>query len=276
MADKTDAMLKVLERDIKKVYSKAYTEIRGQVDKVQGMLSSVEAGTPRERYLLLKKDRLKAIEKQMVDIEAEANTVARQMIDEKMLDIYKYNYNQSAEQLGFSVIDNSAVRKILTKEQNPFVMVKDLTNKADVTAKLQGEFMTSLLQGESIQKMARRLKNASEGYLKRSILTARTETTRVQNSAKMDIGAEGEELGYIMEKVWIATKDSRTRDAHIDMDGVAVPQDEPFIVKNADGSTVEMMFPGDVNGGAEQVCNCRCTMVERIKRDEDGNLIMKK
>lgn len=271
--DKTDATLKALERDIKKVYSKAYTEIRGQIDKVQGMLSSVEAGTPRERYLLLKKDRLKAIEKQMVDIEANANTVARQMIDDKMLDIYKYNYNQSAEQLGFSVIDNSAVRKILAKEQNPFVMVKGLTNKADVTAKLQGEFMTSLLQGESIPKMARRLKNASEGDLKRSILTARTETTRVQNSAKMDVGTHGEELGFVMMKRWVATTDHRVRDDHLAMNGVEVPQDEPFVLP--DGS--KMMFPGDISLGADagQVINCRCTVVEFIKRDENGNLVMK-
>jgi uncharacterized protein with gpF-like domain len=269
----TDDELKRLERDIKRVYSDAYKDLRVQIDKVQSMLSSVEARTPRERYLLLKKDRLKAIEKQMIEIEANTNTVARQMIDELMLDIYKYNYNQSAEQLGFSVIDNSAVRKILTKEQNPFVMVKDLTNKADVTAKLQGEFMTSLLQGESIPKMARRLKNASEGYLKRSILTARTETTRVMNAAKMDIGAKGEELGYIMKKRWVATYDGRTRDEHLAMDGVEVDTNEPFILP--DGT--KMMFPGDISMGADagQVCNCRCTMVEFILRDKDGNLVMK-
>lgn len=271
--DKTDAMLKALERDIKKVYSKAYTDIRVQIDKVQSMLSSVEAGTPRERYLLLKKDRLKAIEKQMVDIEANANTVARQMIDDKMLDIYKYNYNQSAEQLGFSVIDNSAVRKILTKEQNPFVMVKGLTNKADVTAKLQGEFMTSLLQGESIQKMARRFKNVAEKDLTNTVRIARTETTRVMNSAKMDIGAKGEELGFIMRKRWQATYDGRTRDEHLAMDGVEVDTNEPFILP--DGT--KMMFPGDISMGADagQVCNCRCTMVEFIMRDKDGNLVMK-
>ena len=38
-----------------------------------------------------------------------------------------------------------------------------------------------------------------------------------------------------------------------------------------------MMFPGDISLGADagQVINCRCTVVEFIKRDEEGNLVMK-
>ena len=130
---------------------------------------------------------------------------------------------------------------------------------------MKSELLTSLLKGEGIPKMARRLKNVSEKSLKDSVRIARTETTRVQNSAKMDIGKEGQRLGYEMEKVWIATADSRTRPEHIAMNGVEVPQDEPFVLP--DGT--KMMFPGDISMGADasQVCNCRCTMVEFIKKN---------
>ena len=111
--------------------------------------------------------------------------------------------------------------------------------------------------------MATRLKNVSEKSLKDSIRIARTETTRVQNSAKMDIGKHGQELGFEMWKRWVATTDGRVREDHLAMNGVEVPQDEPFVLP--DGSKV--MFPGDISMGAppEQTINCRCTMIEFIK-----------
>ena len=269
----TEDILKSLERDIKKVYTKSYNELKVELDKVQSMLSTIPDSDPKKRYLLLKKDRLQSIERQMIDIEAHANETAIKMITNRMHDVYKYNYNTSADQLGFSVLDNSAVKKILTKEENPFVLVKKLTNKPDVVARLQGEFTSSLLQGESIQKMARRFKNVAEKDLSNAVRVARTETTRVQNSAKMDIGKHGEELGFVMMKRWVATTDHRTRDDHLAMNGEEVEQDEPFVLP--DGS--KMMFPGDISLGADasQVCNCRCTVVEFIKRDENGNLVMK-
>ena len=67
-----------------------------------------------------------------------------------------------------------------------------------------------------------------------------------------------------MWKRWVATMDSRTREDHLAMDGVEVPQDEPFVLP--DGS--KMMFPGDISMGADvsQVVNCRCTMIEFIKK----------
>ena len=271
MADRTDDILEALEKDIKKVYSKAYAEIKEQLYKVQGMLASIPDADPKKRYLLLKRDKLQAIERQIIDIEANANNVARKMVENRMHEVYKYNYNTSAEQLGFSILDNFAVKKILTKEENPFVLVKKLTNRAEATARLRGEFVTSLLQGEGINKMARRFKNVTEKSLKDAVRIARTETTRVQNSAKMDVGEHGKELGYRMRKRWVATMDHRTRDEHLAMDGVEVDTDLPFVMP--DGT--KMMFPGDPNGGAHQVVNCRCTMVEFIMRDRDGNLITK-
>jgi uncharacterized protein with gpF-like domain len=273
MADKTDDYLKQLEKEIKSVYSKAHQEIKGQLEKVQGMLSEAKADTPQQRYLMLKRDRLQAIEKQIVDIELNAERTALDMIEKKMVDVYGYNYNLNAEQMGFATVENSAIKKILTREENPFVKIKALTDRDEISAKMKNEFMSSLLQGESIPKMARRFKNVGEGRLKNTIRIARTETTRVQNSAKMDVGKHGEELGFVMMKRWVATTDHRVRDDHLAMNGVEVEQDEPFVLP--DGS--KMMFPGDISMGADagQVINCRCTVVEFIKRDEEGNLVMK-
>lgn len=272
--DATDARLKSLEKQIKSTYTKAYTEMKEEASKLWAkMQSNPDMPMAQKMALMSKHDRLNTLTDQLAKTAQDANMMAEKMINGEMVNIYEMNYNASAKDLGFSLVDHGAVKKILTEEENPFNKINALHDKTAIKNRMQGELMTGLLKGESMQKMATRLKNVSEGNLKNAIRVARTETTRVQNSAKMDIGKHGEELGFVMMKRWVATTDSRVRDDHLRMDGVEVDQDEPFVLP--DGS--KMMFPGDISMGADagQVINCRCTVVEFIKRDENGNLVMK-
>lgn len=273
--DKTDARLKALEKEIKSTYTKAYKEMKEEAGKLLAkMQSNPDMPLSQKMALMAKYDRLNTLTDQLANSVANANKLAEKMTNDEMVNIYELNYNDSAKDLGFSLIDHGAIKKILKEEENPFTKINALHDKTAIKNKMKGELMTGLLKGESMQKIATRFKNVSEGYLKSAIRVARTEVTRVQNSAKMDIGKHGEELGYVMMKRWVATTDHRVRDDHLAMDGVEVPQDEPFVLP--DGS--KMMFPADISMGADagQVINCRCTVVEFIKRDENGNLVMKK
>lgn len=272
--DATDARLKSLEKQIKSTYTKAYTEMKEEASKLWAkMQSNPDMPMAQKMALMSKHDRLNTLTDQLAKTAQDANMMAEKMINGEMVNIYEMNYNASAKDLGFSLVDHGAVKKILTEEENPFNKINALHDKTAIKNRMQGELMTGLLKGESMQKMATRLKNVSEGNLKNAIRVARTETTRVQNSAKMDVGKHGEELGFVMMKRWMATTDHRVRDDHLAMNGVEVEQDQPF--KLPDGT--EMMFPGDISLGADagQVINCRCTVVEFIKRDENGNLVMK-
>lgn len=262
--DKTDAKLIALEKKIKGVYTKAYKDMK---DEASALLSKIqlnpEMPLAQKMALMAKYDRLNTLSTHLANTAYNANTMAQKMINNEMVNIYELNYNESAERLGFGLIDHTAIKKILKEEENPFNMISSLYDKVGIRNQMKGELMQGLLRGESIQKIARRFKNVSEKSLKDSIRIARTETTRVQNSAKMDIGKEGQRLGFEMWKRWVATTDGRVREDHLAMNGVEVPQDEPFVLP--DGS--KMMFPGDISLGADvsQVVNCRCTMIEFIK-----------
>ena len=59
-----------------------------------------------------------------------------------------------------------------------------------------------------------------------------------------------------VRKVWVATKDKRTRDTHAALDGESMGIDQPF----SNG----LQYPGDPNGPPEEVINCRCTQLLRI------------
>lgn len=60
-----------------------------------------------------------------------------------------------------------------------------------------------------------------------------------------------------MQKQWLATLDSRTRHSHAMLDGKTVDNQEPF----SNGC----MFPGDPQGPPQEVYNCRCTLLAKVK-----------
>lgn len=89
----------------------------------------------------------------------------------------------------------------------------------------------------------------------RAAVIARTETHNAANFAHMETAKES---GVVTRKEWLAARDDRTRDdefSHVDADGQIVGIDEPFTV-----SGEQLMYPGDQNGSAGNIINCRCAV----------------
>ena len=74
----------------------------------------------------------------------------------------------------------------------------------------------------------------------------------VLNDAIVEAGRTDPESG-IMEKVWIATNDERTRPTHVEAHGQRAPLDGTFAVGDD-----ELEYPCDPAGSPEEVANCRC------------------
>ena len=252
----TDKELKSLEKQIKAEYTKAYKEMRKRMTEITEKLALNPNMSPQQKLTYLNEnERLKNLCLQMTDVLQDTNKTATSFVTKSAVNIFKMNYNINAERLGFALLDNTAVKNILLKQVNPFTQlsIAGEVDKAALTRKLQSELMTSILKGESINDMAKRIKVVSEGYLTNTVRIARTETTRVENSAHQAVGDHGKELGFNMWKRWVATEDGRTRDEHAEADGQEVPIDEPFVVGGE-----EMMYPGDISLGASagNVINC--------------------
>lgn len=94
---------------------------------------------------------------------------------------------------------------------------------------------------------------------------ARTETVGAANAAS-NIAAK--ESGLVMDKIWISARDNRTRPHHRQVNQQVVGMNELFTVGDS-----KMNFPGDKQGGADEVINCRCTHAFIPKRDANGRLI---
>lgn len=100
--------------------------------------------------------------------------------------------------------------------------------------------------------------SGSDRWPNRARTVARTETMGAVNagafrSAQLEAQARGDVAPF---KMWIATDDTRTRPTHRAADQQRTLLSEPFVVGGAD-----LMFPGDPRGPAQEVIQCRCTML---------------
>ena len=138
----------------------------------------------------------------------------------------------------------------------------ELTDKSRIVRELTRQLTQSIILGESITKMVKRIQDVTNKNYKSSVTIARTEMTRIQNAGRMDSFKRGEALGLKLKKRWVSTIDNRTRTSHAKLMNEIVELDEPF----SNG----LMYPGGV-GKASEVINCRCTHIvefEEIKKSE--------
>ena len=137
--------------------------------------------------------------------------------------------------------------------------------------------MAQGLSNEEIAKLV--LSDPQIQYAKyRSVMIARTEVMRSSNYAALK-GAE--KLPFQVDKIWISTRDARTRRIpkdffdHWNMDGQIVAYNEPFISSDKVGRPIVVDAPGDPTAPKGFTINCRCAVGFIPKRDANGQLIMK-
>lgn len=95
------------------------------------------------------------------------------------------------------------------------------------------------------------------GSLAYAMRIARTEGHRIQVQGAMDACYKAKDVGADVVKQWDSTLDGRTRPSHQRVDGEIRELDEKF----SNG----LMFPGDPDGGAAEVVNCRCALLQRAR-----------
>lgn len=125
----------------------------------------------------------------------------------------------------------------------------------------------------SVAEITRNLQNKFGWFKAQALRIARTETTTATNLATY-LAAENSD--YELQKTWISAQDNRTRRPpkspfdHLDMNGVTVDVNRPFFVGGE-----ELEYPGDPNGAAGNIINCRCKVVFTVKENADGLPIRK-
>lgn len=136
--------------------------------------------------------------------------------------------------------------------------------------RITSEVSRGISTGMTYSQVAKNLENQTRIGYNRAIRIARTEGHRIQCTATMDAMCAAKDIGADVVKQWDATLDARTRDSHAKVDGEIRAIEKPF----SNG----LMFPGDPNGQAAEVINCRCALLQRAKwaLDDDELETLKK
>ena len=289
-AQYADRELLMLQKKIKRIYAEAQGDIEAKLDdfnrkyKVKEAihLKEVANGTmTQEEFDRWKKGQVfqgkqwKAKKEQIADTLYNANSEAVKIINGGTISVFAENANYAAYMLekgarvnlGFGLYDSTTVTNLIKNDPNvlPF---KKMNKAKDVRwnfKKIRNQLTQGIVQGESLDKIAKRLSTVTGSQNMSQMLThARTAMTSAQNAGRQIRYEEASKNGIKLHKEWIATFDSHTRDAHRKLDGQKVEVDKPFKV---DGYEID--FPGDPHAQPYLVYNCRCTMVADLDEYPD-------
>ncbi len=128
--------------------------------------------------------------------------------------------------------------------------------------KITAQVSRGIATGMSYRDVAKQLENYTRIGYNKSIRIARTEGHRIQTTAAMDAMEAAKDRGADVLKQWDATLDGATRESHVAVDGEIREVDKPF----SNG----LMYPGDPAGGAAEVINCRCALLQRARWAVEG------
>ena len=280
---KTDQKLEEMEKRLSAIYSRAEKEIQKTADEYfskfakqdeakrklleQGKITEDEYKKWRKGKVMYGK-RFAEMKEQCAKQLLNVNKTALAYINGKLPEVYAINYNALAGSVdgvggySFTLVDADTVRNLAVTDTS-LLPYKELDPTKDIPwnmKKINAETLQGILQGESMDKIAKRLRNVQEMNKNQAIASARTIVTGAENKGRQDSYKRAEEDGIIMKRRWIATNDSRTRHWHAELGGVEVDIDEPWV--NEFG---KIMFPGDPSADPANTYNCRCSMRSIVK-----------
>ena len=279
---KTDLKLDEMGKRLSAIYSRAGKEIQKTADEYfakfakqdeakrklleQGKITEEEYTKWRKGKVMYGK-RFTEMKEQCAKQLLNVNQTALSYINGELPEVYAINYNaleSAVDGVGgysFTLVDADTVRNLAVTDTS-LLPYKEIDPAKDIPwnmKKINAETLQGIVQGESMDKIAKRIMNVQEMNKTQAIRSARTIVTGAENKGRQDSYKRAEEDGIVMKREWIATNDSRTRHWHAELDGVEVDIHEPWV--NDFG---EIMFPGDPSADPANTYNCRCSMSAKV------------
>ena len=276
---RTDARMRALDKRLRGIYDEAYQTAVAREKAAIAKLAALDVNKLRAQGLDDNAIRAKQLAHNAM-VERETNIIkniaaeisksgetAAKIIQGEMLNVYGLNLDwsrydvdrEAGVMLDWTMYDKNQLKVLLDSEQSPFTKIayNNLGKDSVVTSRLQNALTQAAMLGESQQQIMRRIRDVTGQSVSQARRVAQTERNRVQSQARFKGMEEASDMGIEMEKQWISRMDARVRDDHASVTGEVVDHDDAF----SNG----LMFPGDPDGRAEQVVNCRCVLKPRVK-----------
>ena len=211
--------------------------------------------------------------RQVCKVMHDANRQAINIVNNSRFDVFAENYNYNAWKaerdiaVSFNVYSAEAVAQLMTDDPQLLPEWK-IDEEKDYTwnyNRVNNIVRQGIIQGEGIPEITDRLCSAlATSNDAKMRMFARTALGAAQSAGRQKQMEDAAAMGIEVHKRWIAAHDSRTRDAHRDLDGREVPYNQPFKSELGD-----IRYPKDPTAKAANVFNCRCSMVTIYPKYED-------
>lgn len=145
---------------------------------------------------------------------------------------------------------NEAIRRYVRERVGEKVTGIFATTKAWLKVQVR----VALEEGTTFDSLSSAIRSLGPEYSKRRAYTiSRTEVIGASNYGSQVAASVS---GVTQTKTWVSSRDSRVRSKHQTMDGERRPINQPY----SNG----LMFPGDPQGSASQVIQCRCVEMYEV------------
>lgn len=279
----TDKEIIKLEKKLKRMYRQAARNAEQKFTqymddfyrKDTANRAKVKAGTwTKEEYENWRKNQL-AYSKHLEEIKDviakdlhNVNKIAMKMARDGQIDVYALNYNFGTYEVehglgidtSFDLYDHDTVERLMQEDPEllppPSKKRQKEIDASDVKwnkQKLTSAFTASIVSGDDIPTMAKRISSVAQMDRNAAIRNARTMCTGAENGGRVASYKRAEKMGIDLKQQWVATLDGRTRHSHRQLDGEIIKVGEKF--------SNRCRFPGDPEGPPWEVYNCRCTTV---------------
>lgn len=311
----TDKLLKETEEKIKEAYSQAEKEVEKKlndhlkkfakldIQKQQELDKVYEMYEKRQvtytEYLKKKKEyqqwrinqymtgsRWEELKKTLSQDLANASLIAESAINGHIKEAYAMNFNRIIYQFEtetfvdtfIPIYNQYAVEYIM--RDNPSLLPQYKVDIADAVKwnkqKISSVITQGILQGESIDKISKRMRKVTNMDYASSVRNARTASGAAANKGKLESFKALSEKGFNIKKQWISTLDNRTRHEHRLLMGQTVDLGKPFkvngyeleypcdptaIKKNPSSALGTEQAKDVIVAAPEMIYNCRCVIV---------------
>lgn len=261
-ADAIDGVTSRIETSLKEF---AAEDAKWQADVAAGK-KDAKAYKAWRKDQALHNDQLKALKKALTQDLTAADKMAMAYVNQVPAGVYAEGMNFATYEIehgakantSFTLYNKNTVMELVANEpdllpQAAFDKAKDTAwNSRHVTAAVT----RAVLQGQTVPQLAASIAGIAAMDRRAAMKAARTAMTSAHSLGKLKGYERAADMGIDVEKQWLAALDSRTRGSHRHLDGETVKLDEEF----SNG----LKYPGDPDGPASEVYNCRCTLVPVI------------
>lgn len=261
-ADAIDGMTSRIEASLKEF---AADDAKWQADVAAGK-KDAKAYQAWRKDQALHNDQLKALKRALTQDLTAADKMAMAYVNQVPAGVYAEGMNFATYEIehgakantSFTLYNKNTVMELVANEPNllpqaAFDKAKDTAwNSRHVTAAVT----QAVLQGQTVPQLAASIAGIAAMDQRAAMKAARTAITSAHSLGKLKGYERAAGMGIDVEKQWLAALDSRTRGSHRHLDGETVKLDEEF----SNG----LKYPGDTDGPASEVYNCRCTLVPVI------------